>query len=59
MKLKQKFATLSWMVSASIAIICVISYWFASDELYSSVESELKTTVEKEATQLNGWLETK
>lgn len=59
MKLKQKFMTLSWLIIASIAIVCAISYWFASDELYGSVESELKVTVEKEAMQLNGWLETK
>lgn len=59
MKLRQKFMTLAWLMAMAIVVVCGISYWFASDELYSSVESELKTTVEKEATQLNGWLETK
>ena len=59
MRLRQKFMTLAWLMAMAIVVVCGISYWFASDELYSSVESELKTTVEREATQLNGWLETK
>ena len=59
MKLRRKFMVLSWITIASIALVCAISYWFASDELYSSVESELRMNVAKEAVQLNGWLETK
>ena len=59
MKLKQKFMMLAWMMGFSIALVCVISYIFASNELQSSVDSELQTTVAKESAQLNGWLETK
>ena len=59
MKLRKKFMMMAWLMAMSIVVVCVISYWFASEELYGSVESELKTTVEREATQLNGWLETK
>ena len=56
MKLRQKFMALAWMMSFSIAIVCLISYYFANDELQSSVNSELRTTVAKEAADLNGWL---
>jgi len=51
--------TLACLMAFSIMIVCVISYYFASEELQSSVDSELRTTVDKEARQLNGWLETK
>lgn len=59
MRLRQKFMTLACLMAFSIMIVCVISYYFASEELQSSVDSELRTTVDKEARQLNGWLETK
>ena len=59
MKLRQKFMALAWMMSLSIALVCLISYYFANDELQSSVNSELRTTVAKEAAELDGWLKTK
>ena len=59
MRLRQKFMTLAWLMALSITAVCIISYYFASDELQSSVDSELRTTVNKESAQLNGWLETK
>ena len=59
MRLKQKFMTLAWLIALSITTVCIISYYFASEELQSSVDSELRTTVNKESAQLNGWLETK
>ena len=59
MRLRQKFMTLAWLMALSVTAVCIISYYFASEELQSSVDSELRTTVAKEASQLNGWLETK
>ena len=59
MRLKQKFISLAWIMAMAITIVCAISYYFASEELNSSVDSELRTTVAREAAQLNGWLETK
>ena len=59
MKLRQKFMTLAWIMAMAIAVVCVISYHFASEELNRSVDSELRTTVARESAQLNGWLETK
>ena len=59
MRLRQKFMTLAAIMALAIVIVCVISYHFASEELASSVDSELRTTVAKESAQLNGWLETK
>ena len=59
MKLKQKFMALACMMAAAIAAVCIISYYFSSAELRSSVDSELRTTVARESAQLNGWLETK
>lgn len=59
MKLKQKFMTLALVMGMAVAIVCVISYFFASNELEKSVDSELRETVANEAAKLNGWLETK
>ncbi len=59
MKLKQKFMALACMMAAAIAAVCAISYYFSSAELQHSVDSELRMTVAREATQLNGWLESK
>ena len=59
MRLRRKFMTLAWLMAISIALVCAISYHFASDELQSTTDSELRVTVDKESTQLNGWLETK
>ena len=59
MKLKQKFMALACTMAAAIAAVCAISYYFSSAELRSSVDSELRMTVAREAAQLNGWLESK
>lgn len=59
MGLRKKFMTLAWIMAMTIVVVCAISYHFASDELEGSVDSELRLTADKEATQLNGWLEAK
>ena len=59
MKLKQKFTVLAFMMAAAVGIVCIVSYYFSSKELRGSVDSELRMTVTKEVTQLNGWLESK
>ena len=59
MRLRQKFMTLAWIMAMAIVVVCAISYYFASEELQNSVDSELRMTAEKESAQLNGWLETK
>lgn len=59
MRLRQKFMMLAWCMATAIIIVCAVSYYFASNELQSSVDSELRMTAAKEAAQLNGWLETK
>ena len=59
MKLKQKFTMLACMMAFAIALVCAVSYYFASDELESTTDSELRMTVLREATQINGWIESK
>ena len=59
MKLKQKFMALAWLMAVAIAAVCAVSYYFASAELESTTDSELRMTVAREATQLEGWLECK
>ena len=59
MRLRQKFMTLAWLMAMAIVVVCAISYYFASDELETATDSELRMTVDKETAQLNGWLETK
>ena len=44
MKLRQKFMTLALMMGMAVAVVCVVSYFFASNELESSVDSELRET---------------
>lgn len=59
MRLRQKFMMLACLMAMSIVIVCAISYYFASKELENTTDSELRMTVNREAAQLNGWLETK
>lgn len=59
MKLKQKFMMLACLMAFAIALVCAVSYYFASAELESTTDSELRMTVAREATQLEGWIETK
>ena len=59
MKLKQKFTLLACTMALAVGIVCIVSYYFSSKELERSVDSELRMTVTKEVTQLNGWLEAK
>ncbi len=59
MKLKQKFMMLACTMAFAIAIVCAISYYFASEELKSTTDSELRMTVERENEKLNGWIESK
>ena len=59
MKLRQKFMILACIMAFAIALVCAVSYHFASAELEQTTDSELRMTVAREATQLNGWLESK
>ena len=59
MRLRQKFMTLAWLMGMAVAVVCIISYHFASEELQQSTDSELSMTVARETTQLEGWLEEK
>ncbi len=59
MRLRQKFMTLACVIALSIAVVCAISYHFASSELQSSTDSELQMTVSRETAQLEGWLNEK
>ena len=59
MKLRQKFLALALVMGMAVAVVCVVSYFFSSSELGKSVDSELRVTVDREASQLNGWIETK
>ena len=59
MKLKQKFMVLACLMAFAIALVCAVSYHFASAELESTTDSELRMTVAREVAQLEGWLETK
>ena len=56
MKLKQKFMMLACIMAFAIALVCAVSYYFASAELESTTDSELRMTVAREATQLEGWI---
>ncbi|MBR4903289.1 MAG: methyl-accepting chemotaxis protein [Selenomonadaceae bacterium] len=59
MKLKQKFMMLACMMAMAIALVCAVSYYSASAELESTTDSELRMTVAREVSQLEGWLEVK
>ena len=59
MRLKQKFMALACMMAVAIALVCAVSYYFASAELESTTDSELRMTVAREVSQLEGWLEVK
>ena len=59
MRLRQKFMTLAWLMGMAVAVVCIISYHFASEELQQSTDSELSMTVARETTLLEGWLEEK
>ncbi len=59
MKLKRKFMVLAWLMGTAIIIVCAVSYYFASAELESTTDSELRMTVARESAQLEGWIETK
>ena len=59
MKLKQKFTALACIMAFAIVLVCAVSYYFASAELESTTDSELRMTVAREVSQLEGWLEVK
>ena len=59
MKLRQKFMMLACLMAFAIALVCAVSYYFASAELESTTDSELRMTVAREVAQLEGWIETK
>ena len=59
MKLKQKFMMLACLMGAAIAIVCAVSYYFASEELKSTTDSELRATVDRETAKLEGWISDK
>lgn len=54
MGLKQKFMALSGMMGLLMAIVAITGYVLASSDLKQSVDSELRTTVSREAMKLDG-----
>ncbi len=59
MSLKQKFMALSGMMGLLMAVVAIVGYIMASSDLRQSVDSELRTTVSREAMELDGWLREK
>ena len=59
MNLKQKFFVLAGLAGVLMAIISIIGYYTAYSNLESSVESEIRATVETQSQILDGWLKEK
>ena len=58
LSLKQKFLILTGFIGALLAIVSIVGYFSAYNNLEKSVESELTETVEAQKNQLEGWLNT-
>ena len=54
MGLKQKFMALAGVMGALMAIVSIIGYYMASNDLQQSIESEMEATVATEAAKLDG-----
>lgn len=59
MSLRQKFMALSGIMGLLMAIVAITGYIMSSNDLRQSVDSELRTTVSREAMELDGWLREK
>ncbi len=59
MGIKQKFFTLAGFVGIMMAIVSGIGYYFAYDNLHTSIEAEIMATIEGGSNKLEGWLDTK
>lgn len=59
MSLKQKFMALSGIMGLLMAVVAIVGYIMSSNDLRQSVDSELRTTVSREAMELDGWLREK
>ena len=59
MTLKQKFLILTGLVGVLLAIVSIVGYLSAYDNLATSVEGELSAAVEAQGNSLNGWLKEK
>lgn len=57
--LKQKFLILTGLIGVLLAIVSIVGYWSAYDNLATSVEGELSAAVEAQGNSLNGWLKEK
>ena len=56
MKLKHKFIILAGLSGLLLAVVSIVGYFSAYNNLQESVENELKSTVIAQANQLDGWL---
>ncbi|MBR1729554.1 MAG: methyl-accepting chemotaxis protein, partial [Selenomonadaceae bacterium] len=59
MTLRQKFLTLTILVGILLAIVSIVGYNNAYDNLATSVEGELMASVESQGNSINGWLKEK
>ena len=59
MRLKQKFLLLAGTMGLLMAIVSVIGYYTASNDLRESVDSGLRSSVIAKANRLDGWLQGK
>lgn len=59
MGMRQKFALLSGIAGAIMAIVSIIGYFSASSELEKAVEQEILAEAGRQAEQANTWLEAK
>ncbi len=59
MTLKNKFTLLTGLIGFLLAVVSIVGYINAYDNLSVSVRGELKTSVESHAATLNGWFKEK
>ncbi|MBR1727969.1 MAG: methyl-accepting chemotaxis protein [Selenomonadaceae bacterium] len=57
MGLRKKFFILAGLAGLLMAIVSIVGYFSAYNNLEESVESELSATVKAQSNQLDGWLE--
>ena len=59
MTLKQKFLILTGLIGVLLAIVSIVGYFNARDNLSNSVDNELTAVVTAQANLLDGWLKEK
>ena len=57
--LKQKFSMLAVLAGALIAIVSIIGYYNANKDLSETLAAEIKSVVDAQRRELDGWLKTK